>query len=164
MGRNKLAKFADMERLENVFQPAHREVFRVDHPLKGAWNARVFGRDAPVVLEIGCGKGEYTVELASEHPGTNFIGLDVKGARLWSGATEAARRGLRNVAFLRVRAEMLASLFAPGEVAEIWITFPDPQMSKARQRLTGSRFLALYREILAPGGAIHLKTDSPFLY
>ncbi|MDR1414949.1 MAG: tRNA 2-thiouridine(34) synthase MnmA [Odoribacteraceae bacterium] len=164
MGRNKLAKFADMEQLPNVFQPAHRELFGVDHPLKGQWRARVFGNDAPVVLEVGCGKGEYAVALAAEFPGKNFIGLDVKGARLWSGATEAIRRGLGNVAFLRVRAELLASLFAPGEVDEIWITFPDPQMSKARKRLTGSRFLSLYRAFLAPGGAIHLKTDSPFLY
>ncbi|MDR2130364.1 MAG: tRNA 2-thiouridine(34) synthase MnmA [Odoribacteraceae bacterium] len=164
MGRNKLAKFAEMERLPNVIQPAVGGRIPPGFELRGRWSERVFGNDHPLVLEVGCGKGEYTVGLAGEFPGTNFIGVDIKGARMWSGATAALERGLKNVAFLRVRAEMLASIFAPGEVAGIWITFPDPQMGKARKRLTGSRFLSLYREILVAGGEIHLKTDSPFLF
>ena len=163
MGKNKLAKFAEMEVLENVFQPTHEEVFRTDYHLKGRWNEH-FGNDHPIVLEIGCGKGEYSVGLAEVYPAKNFIGLDIKGARMWSGAKAAQNKGLKNVAFVRTHAEELESLFAPGEIAEIWITFPDPQMAKARKRLTGTRFLTLYQKILQPDGIIHLKTDSPFLY
>ena len=162
--KNKLAKFAEMELLPNVFQPKHSEVFQTDYKLKGKWNDLVFGNDHPVILEIGCGKGEYTVELGKLYPEKNFIGLDIKGARMWKGAKTAAREKMPNVAFLRMYAEMLESVFAAGEISEIWITFPDPQMAKARKRLTGTRFLALYKKFLAPGAHIHLKTDSPFLY
>ena len=164
MAKNKLAKFAEMDILDNVFQPRHAEVFRTDYPLKGKWNTDVFHNTHPIVLEIGCGKGEYSVELAKLYPEKNFIGLDIKGARMWKGAKEAKETGLANVAFLRMYAEMLESAFAPGEISEIWITFPDPQMAKARKRLTGTRFLTLYNKILKAGGLIHLKTDSPFLY
>ncbi len=164
MAKNKLAKFAEMEKLENVIQPLHKDIFQKDHPLKGKWNREIFHNEHPLILEIGCGKGEYTVGLGSLYPNRNFIGLDIKGARMWHGATQAIEKGLKNVAFLRMYAEMLESIFAPGEISEIWITFPDPQMTKARKRLTGSRFLQLYRKILRPDGCIHLKTDSPFLY
>lgn len=164
MAKNKLAKFAEMEVLENVFQPRHEEVFRKDHPLKGKWGTEVFRNSHPVILEIGCGKGEYTVGLGQLYPEKNFIGMDIKGARMWHGAKAALAQGMSNAVFLRVYAEMLTSVFAPGEISEIWITFPDPQMAKARKRLTGTRFLSLYRKILKKDGIIHLKTDSPFLY
>lgn len=164
MAKKKLARFAEMEHLSNVFQPKHEEVFRKDYVLKGKWHAEVFHNNHPIVLEIGCGKGEYTVELGKLYPEKNFIGLDIKGARMWQGAKTAAENGLANVAFLRTYAELLESVFAPGEIAEIWITFPDPQMTKARKRLTGTRFLTLYRKFLTDNAVIHLKTDSPFLY
>ena len=163
MAKNKLAKFAEMETLENVFQPTHEEVFRTDYKLKGKWGEQVFGNDHPIVLEVGCGKGEYSVGLGELYPEKNFIGLDIKGARMWTGA-KTAEKGMKNVVFLRTHAEELESIFAPGEVSEIWITFPDPQMAKARKRLTGTRFLSLYRKFLKEDGLIHLKTDSPFLY
>lgn len=162
--KNKLAKFAEMATFPRVFQPQHQEIFRTDYKLKGQWNREVFRNSHPIVLEIGCGKGEYTVELGKLYPEKNFIGLDIKGARMWKGAKTAAENGMDNVAFLRMYAEMLESAFAPGEISEIWLTFPDPQMAKARKRLTGSRFLNLYRKILPPEAFIHLKTDSPFLY
>ena len=164
MAKNKLAKFAEMELLPNVFQPKNMDILRTDYHLKGKWREEVFQNDGPLVLEIGCGKGEYAVELGRMYPEKNFIGLDIKGARMWKGAKAASEAGMKNVAFVRMYAELLASVFAPGEVSEIWITFPDPQMAKARKRLTGTRFLSLYRKILAPGARIHLKTDSPFLY
>lgn len=164
MAKNKLSKFAEMDVLENVFQPGHDNVFRTDYKLKGKWNEEAFHNANPIVLEIGCGKGEYSVELGKLYPEKNFIGLDIKGARMWKGAKEALAKNLTNVKFLRVYAEMLESVFAPGEISEIWITFPDPQMAKARKRLTGSRFLELYRKILKNDGRIHLKTDSSFLY
>ena len=153
-----------METLENVFQPTHEEVFRTDYKLKGKWGKQVFGNDHPIVLEVGCGKGEYSVGLGELYPEKNFIGLDIKGARMWTGAKAAKEKGMKNVVFLRTHAEELESIFAPGEVSEIWITFPDPQMAKARKRLTGTRFLSLYRKFLKEDGLIHLKTDSPFLY
>lgn len=162
--KNKLARFAEMEELPNVFQPKHAEIFRTDYILKGKWREKVFRNDHPIVLEIGCGKGEYTVELGKLYPEKNFIGLDIKGARMWKGAKAAFETGMTNVCFLRMYAEMLESAFAPGEISEIWITFPDPQMAKARKRLTGSRFLSLYQKVLVSGATIHLKTDSPFLY
>ena len=164
MAKNKLAKFAEMETLENVFQPTHEEVFRTDYKLKGKWGEQVFGNDHPIVLEVGCGKGEYSVGLGELYPEKNFIGLDIKGARMLTGAKTAKEKGMKNVVFLRTHAEELESIFAPREVSEIWITFPDPQMAKARKRLTGTRFLSLYRKFLKEDGLIHLKTDSPFLY
>ena len=164
MAKNKLAKFAEMETLENVFQPTHEEVFRTDYKLKGKWGEQVFGNDHPIVLEVGCGKREYSVGLGELYPEKNFIGLDIKGARMWTGAKTAKEKGMKNVVFLRTHAEELESIFAPREVSEIWITFPDPQMAKARKRLTGTRFLSLYRKFLKEDGLIHLKTDSPFLY
>ena len=133
-------------------------------PHRGSWQSAFFKNDFPITLELGCGKGEYTVELARRHPDRNFIGIDIKGARMWSGATKAVAEGLTNVAFLRTDIELLESFFAPGEVSEIWITFPDPQMQKRRKRLTSTRFLKLYSSIAAAGCRVRLKTDSPFLY
>lgn len=164
MGKNKLKKFAEMQTFSCVFQYPWARLQQEGFPLRGAWHKEFFGNDNPLVLELGCGKGEYTVGLARRHPDKNFIGIDIKGARIWSGASQAEKEGLRNVAFIRTDIELLQSFFAPGEVAEIWITFPDPQMQKRRKRLTSSRFLSLYRSVLAPGGTIHLKTDSPFLF
>lgn len=164
MAKKKLARFAEMEKLENVFQPRHEEIFRKDHPLKGKWGKEIFRNNHPIVLEIGCGKGEYTVGLGKLYPEKNFIGIDIKGARMWHGAKAALEQNITNAVFLRIYAEMLTSVFAPEEISEIWITFPDPQMAKARKRLTGSRFLSLYTQFLKSGGVIHLKTDSPFLY
>lgn len=164
MGKNKLRKFADMETLDFVFQYPFSVLERDGFPLRGKWNAEFFGNDNPIVLELGCGKGEYTVGLARRFPDKNYIGVDIKGARMWTGARQAAAENLENVAFLRTNIELIDRFFSPGEVAEIWITFPDPQMKKTRKRLTSTRFLELYRQILADGGRIHLKTDSPFLY
>lgn len=165
MGKNKLRKFSEMETLDCVFQFPWRILEEAGGcPLRGRWGAEVFGNSNPIVLELGCGKGEYTVGLAERFPDRNFIGIDIKGARMWSGATKVRDRGIANAAFLRTSIELLDRFFAPGEVAEIWITFPDPQMKKATKRLTGTRFCDLYSRVLAPGGAVNLKTDSPFLY
>lgn len=165
MGKNKLRKFSEMETLDCVFQFPWRTLEEAGGcPLRGRWGAEVFGNSNPIVLELGCGKGEYTVGLAERFPDRNFIGIDIKGARMWSGATKVRDRGIANAAFLRTSIELLDRFFAPGEVAEIWITFPDPQMKKATKRLTGTRFCDLYSRVLAPGGAVNLKTDSPFLY
>lgn len=164
MGKNKLKRFAEMETFKNVFQPTHNEVWEKDYRLKGKWNQQIFQNNNPIVLEVGCGKGEYTVGLAQKYPNKNFIGIDVKGARMWRGAKTAIEEGLNNVAFIRTKAELLESIFAVGEIAEIWITFPDPQMKKVSKRLTGTRFLQRYTNLLSADGVVHLKTDSNFLY
>ncbi len=132
--------------------------------MKGHWNDFFFKNENPIVLELGCGKGEYTVGLAKLYPGKNFIGIDIKGARMWTGATEAMADNLKNVAFLRTHIELIGHFFASGEVSEIWITFPDPQMNKVNKRMTSTRFMQLYGEILADSGIIHLKTDSNFMF
>lgn len=164
MGKNKLKKFAEMETFDNVFQYPFAVVERDGFPLKGRWKSDFFKNDNPIVLELGCGKGEYAVGLARRFPEKNYIGVDIKGARMWTGAKSAVKEGISNVAFLRTNIELITRFFEPGEVSEIWITFPDPQMKKVRKRLTSSRFLDLYREILVADGIVHLKTDSPFLY
>ncbi len=150
----------------NVIEPKFEEVFRTDFRLKGLWAKDIFANDKPIVLELGCGKGEYTVALARKYPDKNFIGIDIKGSRMWVGATDALQNGLQNVAFLRTRIEFITSSFAPDEISEIWITFPDPQpqQSRANKRLTSARFLNSYKNILRQDGIIHLKTDSQSLH
>ena len=164
MGKDKLRKFRENETFACLVQPATDQVLGCDHPLKGHWGEKMFGNDKPIVLELGCGKGEYTVALAEKYPEMNFIGIDIKGARLWKGAKYAIVSGLANVAFLRTRIEFIESLFAPGEISGIWITFADPQEKKPKKRLTHPIFLSRYRNILSPGGIIHLKTDSRLLH
>lgn len=164
MGKNKLARFAENLTFEHVVQPAFEELVQGSFRLKGCWNADFFKRNAPLVLELGCGGGEYTVGLARLHPQRNFIGVDIKGARLWRGARAAKEEGLPNVGFLRTHVDHLLRCFGAQEVDELWLTFSDPQISKARKRLTSPLFLDRYKQILKPGGLIHLKTDSPVLY
>jgi tRNA (guanine-N7-)-methyltransferase len=166
VGKNKLAKFAQMATFDNVIQPPLDEVLNKDFPLKGKWNAEFFKNENPIVLELGCGKGEYTVGLAQRYPDKNFIGVDIKGARMWRGASLAIQNNIRNTGFLRTRIEHILSFFAPGEVSEIWVTFPDPQLKRARakKRLTSSVFLNRYKQFLKPGGLVHLKTDNTPLY
>lgn len=164
MGKNKLRKFAEMESFPRVLQVPFGKLRSEGFEMRGQWHEKFFGNNNPIVLELGCGRGEYTVGLAREYPDRNFIGIDIKGARMWAGAKEAHLAGMVNTGFLRTNIELLSEFFAPGEVSEIWITFPDPQMKKTRKRLTSTNFLELYRTILAPDGIINLKTDSPFLY
>jgi len=164
MGKNKLRKFAEMAEYDHVFQATYSDLKEKEFPLKGKWNSDFFKNDNPVVLELGCGKGEYTVGLARLFPGKNFIGVDIKGARMYRGATDALNEGLSNTAFIRTHIELITSFFDKDEVDEIWLTFPDPQMKKTRKRLTSTRFLEFYRNILADNGLIHLKTDSNFMY
>ena len=163
MAKNKLAKFADMATYENVFQYSYETLKKESFPFKGKWED-FFGNKNPIVLELGCGKGEYTVGLARKFPEKNFIGIDIKGARMWTGATQALDEGLTNAAFLRSRIEFIHHFFTENEISEIWITFPDPQMKKANKRLTSTRFMEQYSHVLKEGGIIHLKTDSNFLY
>ena len=155
-----------METFINVFQCGARDVLSSNpiHPMSGHWRDAFFHNDHAIVLELGCGRGEYTVGLAKKYPEKNFIGVDIKGARLWAGAKEAIEIGLTNVAFLRTNIEFITSFFAKDEVDEIWITFCDPQMKKASKRLTSTYFMQRYQEIVKPNGLIHLKTDSPFLF
>ena len=164
MSKGKLAKFADMETYENVFQYPFSVVSDVPFDMKGHWREQYFHNQNPIVLELGCGKGEYTVELARQHPDRNFIGIDIKGARMWTGATLALRDGLKNVAFLRTNIEIIDRFFAEDEVQEIWLTFSDPQMKNPRKRLSSTYFMERYRHFLTDGGIIHLKTDSNFLF
>lgn len=163
MGKNKLKKFREMETLDCVFQYPFGVLRESGFPLRGRWHEH-FGNSGPIVLELGCGKGEYTVGLAERYPDKNFIGIDIKGARMWTGACQARDRGLKNAAFVRTNIELLPHFFAPDEVSEIWITFPDPQMKKVRKRLTSTTFMNLYRQVLKPGGMVRLKSDSPFLF
>lgn len=165
MGKNKLAKFAQMEGYPHVFQYPWARISQESFPLKGKWRSDFFKNEHPIVLELGCGKGEYAVGLAERFPEKNFIGIDIKGARMWTGAKDSLEKGLSNVAFLRTEIELLEHFFAEGEIDEIWITFADPQMKKVTKRLTGTRFIERYLRLLKKGvGLIHLKTDSPFLY
>jgi tRNA (guanine-N7-)-methyltransferase len=164
MSKNKLAKFADLHTYGHVIELPYSRLINEGFALKGNWNKEFFRNDHPIVLELGCGKGEYTVGLARRFPTKNFIGVDIKGARMWTGAKEVYQNKITNSGFVRTNIELLSHFFAPGEVAEIWITFPDPQMKKTNKRLTSVRFLSLYCEMLQPEGVIHLKTDSDFLY
>ena len=153
-----------METYENVFQYPFSVIDNVPFEMRGHWREQYFHNDHPIVLELGCGKGEYTVELAKLYPDVNFIGVDIKGARMWTGATQALKEGLKNVAFLRTNIEIIERFFAEDEVQEIWLTFSDPQMKNPRKRLTSTYFMERYRKFLVDGGIIHLKTDSNFLF
>lgn len=165
LAKNKLKKFKQMVDYSNVIQPTFDEI-REGFFLKGNWKKNHFKNQNPLVLELGCGKGEYSVALAQKYPKKNFIGVDVKGARMWKGSTDALAYGLENVAFLRTRIEFIEGCFANNEVDEIWITFPDPQIKKkrAKNRLTHPVYLNRYSNILKSEGCIHLKTDSQFLH
>lgn len=163
--KNKLKRFKENETFKNVVQPNRKEIEDGSFPLKGNWNTH-FGNDNPIVLELGCGKGEYTVGLARMYPDKNFIGIDIKGARLWRGAKTAIEDDMGNVAFLRTQIELVDRIFDQNEVAEIWITFPDPQIKykRTKHRMTNEVFLKKYAQILVDHGLVHLKTDSEFMH
>ena len=163
MGKGKLAKFADMAENPLVVECPFWKLQNEGFALKGKWHSDFFHNDNPIVLELGCGRGEYTVGLAKRFPDINFIGVDIKGSRMWHGAKEALEKGMKNVAFLRTNIECIDGLFAEDEVAEIWLTFSDPQMKKATKRLTSTYFMERYRRFLVDGGIINVKTDSNFL-
>lgn len=164
MAKKKLARFAEMRGFDNVVQAGDGEVYNKRHPFYGRWAGDFFGNANPVVLELGCGKGEYSVGLAGMFPDRNFIGVDIKGARIWKGAKYAIDNKIDNVGFVRTRIEFIPSFFAPGEIEQVWLTFPDPQPKRSGKRLTSAGFLNRYRRFLQPGGVIHLKTDSVELY
>ena len=163
MGKGKLAKFAEMAENPLVVECPFWLLQKEGFPLKGKWHEEFFKNQNPIVLELGCGRGEYTIGLARRFPDKNFIGIDIKGARMWHGAKTALEEGMKNVAFLRTNIECIAGFFAPNEVAELWLTFSDPQMKKATKRLTSTYFMERYRKFLVDGGLIHVKTDSNFL-
>ncbi|MEW6468062.1 MAG: tRNA (guanosine(46)-N7)-methyltransferase TrmB [Bacteroidota bacterium] len=162
MAKKKLQRFAEIETFPNVFYMPF-DADKKDFRMKGRWK-EYFGNDNPLVLELGCGKGEYTIGLAERHPQRNFIGIDIKGNRIWRGAKTALERNMRNVAFLRTRIDFIESAFGSNEVSEVWITFPDPQPKKENKRLTCSLFTERYRNLLRKDGFIHLKTDNKELY
>ena len=164
MGKNKLEKFADMASYPHVFEYPYSAVDNVPFDMKGNWHGRFFKMIDPIVLELGCGRGEYTVGLGRMFPEKNFIGVDIKGARMWTGATESLESGMKNVAFLRTNIEIIDRFFATDEVSEIWLTFSDPQMKKATKRLTSTYFMERYRKFLKNDGIVHLKTDSNFMF
>lgn len=163
MGKNKLQKFADMASYPHVFEYPYSVADNVPFEMRGQWNT-FFKNDHPIVLELGCGRGEYTVGLGKLFPDKNFIAVDIKGARMWSGATESLEAGMKNVAFLRTNIEIIDRFFAENEVSEIWLTFSDPQMKKVTKRLTSTYFMERYRRFVKPNGIIHVKTDSNFLF
>ncbi len=164
--KNKLKRFLENETFDNVFQPTREEVVGNEFPLKGRWNSEFFKNDNPIVVELGCGKGEYSVGLAQRFPNKNFVGIDIKGARFWRGAKTASDTDLNNVAFVRTQIEIIDGIFAENEVSEFWITFPDPQIKykRTKHRMTNTEFLQLYKRILKPDGVMNLKTDSEFMH
>jgi len=164
MGKNKLAKFANMNEYPHVFQYPYAILMQEGFEMKGKWKKKIFKNNNPVIIELGCGKGEYTVELAKLYPEMNFIGIDIKGARMWTGAKKSYEEKMANVAFLRTHIELLDHFFEKDEIDGIWITFPDPQMNKVNKRMTSTRFMDLYSRFLKDGGIIHLKTDSNFMF
>ena len=166
--KNKLQKFEENKSFDNLFQYSYERIMAEGFPLKGRWHEEFFHNDNPIVLELGCGKGEYTVGLARAHRDINYIGVDIKGARMWRGLTQAREEGLANVAFIRTRIDQIEHFFTPNEVDEIWVTFPDPHPGEgernARHRLTSPEFLERYRKFVKPDGVLNLKTDSPIMY
>ena len=163
MGHHKLERFAENLTFPNLFQVSYEMLKEEGFALRGRWSEH-FGNDNPITLELGCGKGDYTIALARIHPDRNYVGVDIKGARLWRGAKTGVEEKMGNVAFVRTRIELIEGFFAPDEVSEIWITFPDPQPKKEFKRLTCERFLNYYKSFLKPGSPIHLKTDSAELH
>ncbi len=166
MAKGKLEKFEELKGFGNVLEPRIDGLFQEGHSLMGKWREECFAHDGPLFLELACGKGEYCVELARRYPEANFLGIDIKGNRIWRGAKESLEEGLTNVFFIRTRVEFVDSFFAPEEVDGIWLTFPDPQEKKkrAKKRLTGPAFLDRYLRFLKKGGRLHLKTDNSLLY
>ncbi len=166
MGKGKLKKWNENKTFSHVYEPSLQEIIDGKEFMKGEWHKDVFGNDRPITLELGCGKGEYSVALARKYPERNFIGVDIKGHRFWRGAKTSHEEGLPNVAFLRTRIEFIAQFFQPNEVDEIWLTFSDPQPKddKGTKRLTSPKFIDRYKKFVKPGGLIHVKTDSPLLY
>ena len=164
--KNKLKRFKENETFKNVFQPSRKELTEGTFNLKGHWREKIFKNDHPLILELGCGKGEYAVSLAQKYPEKNFIGIDIKGARFWRGAKTAIEEEILNVAFLRMQIELITLAFAENEVDELWITFPDPQMKykRTKHRMTNSNFLQQYKKILKADGVVNLKTDSEFMH
>ncbi len=164
--KNKLKRFNENDTFANVFQPTRDELVNSSYDYKGNWNSRVFNNNNPLVLELGCGKGEYSVALARKYPNKNFIGIDIKGARFWRGAKTAIEENIPNVAFIRTQIELVEYVFATNEVDEIWITFPDPQIKykRTKHRMTNTAFLERYKNILKPEGEVNLKTDSEFMH
>jgi tRNA (guanine-N7-)-methyltransferase len=164
--KNKLKRFRENDTFANVFQPSRDDLVKAEYEMKGNWNSSFFKNTNPLVLELGCGKGEYSVELAKKYPNKNFIGIDIKGARFWRGAKTAVEESIPNVAFIRAQIELIDHLFAVNEVDEIWITFPDPQIKykRTKHRMTNSEFLKRYKTILKPDGVMNLKTDSEFMH
>jgi len=164
VAKNKLAKFAEMETFNHVVQVPFDEVFKKDYKLKGKWAKEFFKNDKPIILELGCGKGEYSVGLAKQNTDINYLGIDIKGARMWRGAKTVAEEGLKNVGFIRTRIGLINSFFAEEEISEVWVTFPDPQPKKYYKRLTSTRFLGYYQKLLRKDGIVNLKTDSAELH
>lgn len=164
--KNKLKRFRENETFHNVIQPTREALVDANFSLKGKWCSSFFKNNNPLVLELGCGKGEYTVGLAKRYPNKNFIGIDIKGARFWRGAKTAIEDQMPNVAFIRTQIELIEFIFAENEVDEIWITFPDPQIKykRTKHRLTNAEFLQRYKNILNNTGVVHLKTDSEFMH
>lgn len=164
--KNKLKRFRENETFANVVQPTREQVLTNSLQLKGNWRQQFFKNDDPIILELGCGKGEYSVHLAQKYPEKNFLGIDIKGARFWRGAKIALEENLTNVGFLRTQIELVDQIFSENEIDEIWITFPDPQIKykRTKHRLTNLEFLDKYRKILKPQGCVHLKTDSEFMH
>ena len=166
MAKKKLQRFAEVKGFDNVIQPLYYEVYNKDHKFKGNWAKEFFKNNNPIIVELGCGKGEYTIGLAQKYPEKNFIGIDIKGERIWHGAKTAKLNNYKNVAFIRSKIEFIKSFFSENEICEIWLSFPDPQEKdgRSKKRLTSSRFLNLYKELLIPDGCINLKTDNLILY
>ncbi|MFA7116109.1 MAG: tRNA (guanosine(46)-N7)-methyltransferase TrmB [Bacteroidales bacterium] len=163
-GKDKLKKFKENETFSCLIQPRFVDVYKKDYVYKGKWNEVFFKNDKPIILELGCGKGEYTIDLAKRHPENNYLGVDIKGARLWRGSKTATENHMDNVGFLRTRIDFIDSFFAKSEISEIWITFADPQKNKSKKRLTSILFLDRYKKFLKQNAVINLKTDSKLLY